>query len=140
VADTSVIRRASVRPDEHETRDDARAATTLDTWSQFQWSDGVQIDRLVPLSAIDVRTRNTLYRLTVLDGASGEVLVTGGHFFPTATRARLNGCTAGGSCLKWRGVYRGFRIEFQIGTEVVVTTRVASIELVDRSDGAASVH
>ncbi len=140
MADTSVIRRLTVPSEQPEGRKDARAATTLDTWSQFQWSDGVQIDRLAPLSAIDFRTRNTLYRLTVLDGASGEVLVTGGQYFPTATRARLNGCTAGGSCLKWRGVYRGFRIEFQIGTDVVVTTRVASIELVERPAGATSVH
>jgi hypothetical protein len=40
----------------------------------------------------------------------------------------VNGCTLGGSCLKWRGVYPGFLMELQVGSEVIVTTRVRSVE------------
>jgi len=133
MADTSVIRPAP-KTSSHEPGAEARAAVTLDAWSRHEWADGLQIDRLAPLETIEARTRNSVYELVVIDGRNGDVLVTGGQFFPTATRVRLNGCTAGGSCLKWRGVYCGFRLEFQVGSEVVVTTRVQSIARVDRAE------
>jgi hypothetical protein len=137
MADTSVIRPAS-RNDAREP--DTRPAATLDAWSRHDWTDGLQIDRLAPLETIEARTRNSVYELVILDGRNGDVLVTGGQFFPTTTRVRLNGCTAGGSCLKWRGVYCGFRLEFQVGTEVVVTTRVQSVARVERSTTPTQVH
>lgn len=88
----------------------------------------MQVDELPAFETIEVRTRNTVYTLVVVDGRNGEVLVTGGRFFPVATRVRVNGCTLGGSCLKWRGVYPGFLMELQVGNEVIVTTRVRSVE------------
>ena len=103
-------------------------AVPLDAWSKHPWTDGVQVDELPPLEAVEVQTRNTRYQIVVVDGRNGEVLVTGGRFFPVATRARVNGCTLGGSCLKWRGVYPGFLMELQVGAEVVITTRVRSVE------------
>jgi len=137
MADTSVILPA----DRDRTREtDTRPAVTLDAWSRHDWSDGLQIDRLAPLETIEARTRNSVYELVILDGRNGDVLVTGGQFFPTSTRVRLNGCTAGGSCLKWRGVYCGFRLEFQVGTEVVVTTRVQSVARIERSPSSSHVH
>lgn len=137
MADTSVIQPA----DRDTTREpDTRPAVTLDAWSRHDWSDGLQIDRLAPLETIEARTRNSVYELVILDGRNGDVLVTGGQFFPTSTRVRLNGCTAGGSCLKWRGVYCGFRLEFQVGTEVVVTTRVQSVARLERSPSSTHVH
>jgi hypothetical protein len=105
---------------------DARGV--LDAWSTQDWRDGLQIDTLPALCALTIQTRNTDYRLTVIDGRRGDVLVTGGRFFATPTRARLNGATLGGSLLKWRGVYCGFRLEFQLGSQTIVTTRVQSVE------------
>ena len=113
-------------------------AVPLDAWSRHAWADGVQLEELAPLEAVHVQTRNTLYEITVVDGKNGEALVTGGRFFPVPTRVRVNGCTLGGSCLKWRGVYPGFLMELQVGTEVVVTTRVRSV--VRRTDTDAKTH
>jgi hypothetical protein len=100
----------------------------LETWAAHPWTGGVQVDELGPLECVEVRTRNTCYEITVVDGRTGEVLVTGGRFFPVPTRARVNGCTLGGSCLKWRGVYPGFLMELQVGSEIIVTTRVRTVE------------
>ena len=105
-----------------------RRAVPLDAWSRHPWADGVQIEEIAALESISVQTRNTRYEITVVDGRNGDVLVTGGRFFPVATRARVNGCTLGGSCLKWRGIYPGFLMELQVGTEVVVTTRVRAVD------------
>ena len=102
-------------------------AVPLDAWSSHPWSGGVQVDELAPFEAIEIQTRNTRYEIVVVDGRNGEVLVTGGRFFPVATRVRVNGCTLGGSCLKWRGVYPGFLMELQVGNEIIVTTRVRSV-------------
>ena len=118
-----------------------QARAVLDTWSAMDWTDGLQLDTLPPLRSLVVQTRNTDYRVTVIDGRRGDVLVTGGRFFPNPTRARLNGSTLGGSLLKWRGVYCGFRLELQLGAQTIVTTRVRSIAMAssDRSPGEA-VH
>lgn len=136
MADTSITRRR------HNPADDRaleRPTFTLEGWSRLEWLDGLQIDELAPLGTIEVHTRNSVYEITVIDGSAGDVLVQGGSYFRTATRVRLNGCTAGGSCLKRRGVYAGFRLEFQLGREVVVTTRVQSIARVERTS-TSQVH
>jgi hypothetical protein len=83
----------------------------LDAWSDGQWDHGVQIDQMAELTTLAVRTQNTVYEITVLNGQTGEVLVRGGKFFPERTAVRLEGCTFGGSILKWRGIYVGMRME-----------------------------
>ncbi len=125
--DTSERRVAPESPAGRE-REGLAAAIPLESWSAHLWKDGVQLDELPALESIAVQTRNTLYEMVVVDGPQGEVLVTGGRFFPVQTRARVNGCTLGGSCLKWRGIYPGFLLELQIGSELVITTRVRAVE------------
>ena len=83
----------------------------LDAWSDGKWDQGVQIDQLAELTILAVRTQNTVYEITILNGHAGEVLVRGGRFFPERTAVRLEGSTFGGSILKWRGVYVGMRME-----------------------------
>ena len=83
----------------------------LDAWSHAEWDQGVQIDQMEELSTLAVRTQNTVYEITVLNGYTGEVLVRGGKFFPERTAVRLEGSTFGGSILKWRGIYVGMRME-----------------------------
>lgn len=84
----------------------------LSNWSDSDWDNGVQIDRLPELTTLAVRTSNSLYEITVLNGGAGEVLVRGGRFFPERTPAKLNGSSFGGSILKWRGIYPGMKLEF----------------------------
>lgn len=102
----------------------------LDTWTSLPWEGGLQVEHLSDLEAVEVRTRNTLYHITIVSAQNGEVLVIGGRFFPTFTRARLNGCTMGGSLLKLRGVYPGFRLEFQIDRQVIVTSEIVRVTVV----------
>ena len=103
-------------------------AGSLDRWTQFEWSRGVQVDGLVPLDTLTVRTRNSRYELTVLSPATGEVLVRGGRFFPEFTRVRVSGSSLGGGCLKQRGIYVGFLLEFAHAGQTIRTTRVQTVE------------
>jgi hypothetical protein len=94
-----------------ETNSFPRAAI-LDAWSDAKWDQGVQIDQMEELTTLAVRTQNSVYEITILNGQSGEVLVRGGKFFPERTAMRLEGSTFGGSILKRRGIYVGLRMEF----------------------------
>jgi hypothetical protein len=111
-------------------------AADLDVWANHAWTDGLQIDTLPDLDHLLVRTRNSLYEITVVSSRTGEVLVRGGAFFPTFVPARLAGSSLGGSFLKTRGIYVGFQMELQHGALTVLTTRVRSIARAGRSHGA----
>ena len=106
------------------------AAADLETWTRHAWRDGLQVDDLDPLEALEVRTRNTTYEITVMGPRSGEILVRGGQFFPVYTRAHLSGASLGGSFLKLRGIYLGFSMEFQTDNGPIVTTSVQHISIV----------
>ena len=84
----------------------------------------------VSLETLEVRTKNTVYEITLMDARNGDVLVRGGRFFPVYTRARLAGASLAGSFLKLLGIYVGFSIEFSAGGETIVTTRVRQIDIV----------
>lgn len=99
----------------------------LDRWSSHSWDNGLQINALDDLDSIAVRTRNSVYEITVLSRFTGEVLVRGGRFFPERTIARLAGSSLGGSFLKMGGIYPGFGIEFQEGSRRIVTSPVLSV-------------
>ena len=101
---------------------------TLDRWSAYPWTDGVQLEHLAPLDRLIVRTRNSTYTVLVLSPVAGEVLVRGGRFFPAFTRARVCGCSLGGACLKLRGIYTGFLLELEHEGRVIITTRIRAVE------------
>jgi hypothetical protein len=93
------------------------------------WAEGVAIESLDPGTSLTVRTRNSEYRLMVVDGKRRQVFVRGGLQVPENTRACFHGSTAGGSALKsgWLGV--GLRMELLIGRREISTSRVQSITI-----------
>src|SRR3989338_5765559 len=94
--------------------------TLLDAWAKDPWTHGVQIDCLNELDALAVQTRNSLYEIRILCGRTGEVLVRGGRYFPAFTPSVLSGATLGGSFLKMRGIYVGFKMEFFVDEQVIL--------------------
>jgi hypothetical protein len=107
----------------------ARALSSLDLnwWSHREWADGVQLNTLAGLERFAVRTRNSTYEFTVLSPRTGEVLVRGGQFFPTSTKALLAGCSMGGSFLKMHAIHPGFLMELVHEGRTIITTQVQSI-------------
>ena len=102
----------------------------LESWTSLPWANGVQLGDLRALETLEVRTKNSVYEITVTDPRRGEVLVRGGTFFPVYTRVRLSGASLAGSFLKVFGIYIGFSIEFGAGGETIVTTRVKKIDII----------
>lgn len=106
-------------------------AVPLDAWSSAAWSDGIQVDALLPLDTLVVRTQNSCYEITIVAPATGDVLVRGGRFFPEPTPATVSGSSLGGSCLKVRGIYQGFLLELLHDGQTILTTRVKSVSKTD---------
>ena len=104
------------------------AGAPLESWSDREWTDGVQIDELRALDHLCVRTRNSTYDIVVTAPETREVLVRGGARFPSYTRARVCGSTAGGTVVKHGGIYPGFRIELDIEGHRILTSPVAAID------------
>lgn len=106
------------------------AAALLSAWQAHGWPDGVSLDRLSALDRLLVRTLRSVYEIIVTAPASGEVLVRGGEYFPSFTAARLVGSTMGGSFVKVRALHVGFRLEFTLGRQFVLTSPMQSVEII----------
>jgi hypothetical protein len=100
---------------------------SLERWCQQEWIEGVQIDQLNELENLEVHTTNSTYEITVICGATGEILVRGGPFFPGRAEARLAGASLGGSFLKFRGIYVGYSMEFLHEGQYIVTSPILRI-------------
>ncbi|MBZ5662874.1 MAG: hypothetical protein LAO08_20945 [Acidobacteriia bacterium] len=106
------------------------ASAILSKWCEEPWTNGMQIDLREDMEKLAVRTRNTLYEITIIEGRTGGILIRGGRFFPELTPARLTGATMGGSFCKMRGIYVGFRMELFAHGQRFVTTPVESVGIV----------
>src|SRR5262245_64998449 len=92
-------------------------------------SAGINLRELTTLDSVEVRTRNSTYRITVVNAVESRVLVSGGAFFPTPTPATIGGASLGGSMLKRGVILRGFQFEILTGQDRIVTTRVRDIQV-----------
>lgn len=107
---------------------------TLDGFAEESTrNDGVDVSRLEPLTVLQVQTQNTLYRITLLDPFSSEVLVHGGPFFTDPTRATLCGSSFGGSFLKSRWIGVGMRLEVSKEGRNIVTSPIRFFEIEEDS-------
>jgi hypothetical protein len=104
-----------------------RAATLDGFATETALADGVSLHDLEPLTAILVRTRNSVYQIVVSDRTA--VRIQGGEYFPDMTPACLNGSSAGGSLLKlaWIGV--GLCMEISAGGRRIVTSPVRALTM-----------
>ena len=75
-----------------------------------------------------VETRNTRYRVVMLDDGC-EALVQGGRYFPQETTAGMLGCTFGGSLLNLGWIVKGLCMELSVCGKRIVTSRVRSISV-----------
>jgi hypothetical protein len=90
---------------------------------------GINLRALTSLDSVEVDTRNSTYRITVVNALESRVLVSGGAFFPTPSLATISGASLGGSMLKRGVILNGFQFEILTGRDRIVTTRVREIRV-----------
>ena len=119
-------------------RDGGQKRVTLDGFgAAVARANGVRLCELSPIDELEVRTRNSCYRITVVDPAENQILVQGGSFFPVTARARLGGASLGGSMLKLGWIGYGFCLEIHDAHQCIVTTPVQEIRHLARGAEAA---
>jgi hypothetical protein len=105
-----------------------QTSVTLDGFSAaIAQSCGVSLADLAPIEELEVHTRNSCYRITVVDPGESRVLIQGGAFFPVTCPARIGGATLGGSMLKLGWIGYGFCLEIHDAVQCIVTTPVCAI-------------
>ena len=89
----------------------------------------VALPMLLPGTMVTVRTRNTLYRLTVVDGPGRKVSVTGGRLFPDSTDVRVLGALDGDDGVKDGWIVEGLPVQMVTPGGPVITSVVESVEV-----------
>lgn len=88
----------------------------------------VALPLLLPGTVITLHTRNTCYRLEVINGSERRVTITGGKLFPESTEAELIGATDDeGVKVGW--IVEGFQLELLTGRGPVLTSAVESVDV-----------
>jgi hypothetical protein len=88
---------------------------------------GVNLAELLPLTVLVIRTRNSEYRVVVIEGSS--VCVQGGTFFAEPMWAQITASSVGGNGRKFGWIAVGFRMELEVAGIRVLTSRVLAITM-----------
>jgi hypothetical protein len=83
---------------------------------------------LLPGTVLTLNTRNTCYRLMVVNGSERRVTITGGKLFQESTEAELIGAVDDES-VKVGWVSEGFQLELLTGRGPVLTSTVESVDV-----------
>ena len=88
----------------------------------------VALPLLLPGTLVTLHTRNTCYRLVVMDGSERRVQISGGKLFPESTDAELIGAIDDeGVKVGW--IVEGFQLELLTQRGPVLTSTVESVDV-----------
>ena len=88
----------------------------------------IALPLLLPGTLVTLHTRNTCYRLVVVDGSERRVQISGGKLFPQSTDAELIGAIDDeGVKVGW--IVEGFQLELITQRGPVLTSTVESVDV-----------
>ena len=88
----------------------------------------VALPLLLPGTLITLNTRNTCYRLMVVNGSDRRVTISGGKLFQESTDAELIGAVDDDS-VKAGWIIEGFQLELLTSRGPVLTSAVESVDV-----------
>lgn len=105
------------------------SSAVLDTWSSYDWSQGLDLATVTPGAVLEVVTTRSVYYILAPAAGATPMQVRGGQYLPEFRSAKAIGCTLGGALLKQNAVHVGFRMELtfediRLITSPVLSTRV----------------
>jgi hypothetical protein len=89
----------------------------------------VALPLLLPGTMVNVRTKNTLYRLTVLDGPARQISISGGRLFPSNTDVQLVGALDGDDGVKSGWIVEGLQLQLLTKYGPVITSVVEAVDV-----------
>ena len=101
-------------------------------------SRSVALSSLSTGTLITLHTRNTCYRMQVLDGSAGRVVVTGGVLFPASTEVEVIGAVDDEGVREgW--MVEGLQVELSTSHGPILTSMVVTLRVdVDATRSASS--
>jgi hypothetical protein len=123
------MRHFDSRPSDEPVASAAEQAQSLDDDFEEGSADGVSIDAFDPGTVLAVTTRNSRYRLTLLD-REGHALISGGSIFADPTEVRIQGATLRGIIPKFGRILVGHQLELSIGNRLITTSSVQSVQAI----------
>jgi len=97
------------------------------------------LEMLQPFDTILVGTRNSDYRILLLDPRTGRALVDGGQYLNEPREAMLSGSSLRGFPYKPGAIAVGYRLEMWIGEKAISTSPVRSVSI-EHHDAAESME
>ena len=95
--------------------------------SESPSGSGVLVDVLPPSATVVIRTRNSRYRVVVIDGATRHVRVQGGKLFPESTEMLLEGAMTDAGTINPGWISVGLPVAISSGLRRITTSRVESV-------------
>ena len=92
-------------------------------------SEGIALQTLAPLDTVCVQTRNSNYRIFLLEPKTGRALIEGGSDYLEPVDALVIGSVMSGSTLKVGLIGIGMRLEFWTDGKVISTSPVQSFHV-----------
>jgi hypothetical protein len=89
----------------------------------------VAVPLLLPGTMVTIRTRNTQYRLTVVDGPARQISICGGRLFHRNTDVQLLGALDGEEGVKDGWIVEGLQLQLMTSAGPVITSIVESVEV-----------
>jgi hypothetical protein len=89
----------------------------------------VAVPMLLPGTMVTVHTRNTRYRLTVVDGPARQISISGGRLFHRNTDVQLLGALDGEEGVKDGWIVEGLQLQLLTSAGPVITSVVESVEV-----------
>ena len=96
--------------------------------SELTPSRSVALALLSVGTVITIQTRNTCYRMQILDGSTGRVLITGGRLFPEITEVEVVGA-ADDEHVRTGWMVEGLQVELSTRRGPVLTSMVQSLSV-----------
>jgi hypothetical protein len=88
----------------------------------------VALPLLLPGTSLTLQTKNTCYRMVVVDGAERRVRITGGKLFPEGADAQVIGAFDDES-IKGGWIVEGYQLELSTPRGPVLTSVVESVDV-----------
>ena len=88
----------------------------------------VALPSLSPGEVVTINTRNTCYRMQVLDGSARRVLITGGILFPNSTEVEVIGASDD-TGVRDGFVVEGLQLELSTPRGPILTSTVLSLSV-----------